>query len=479
MSIKYNRKIEVIFTKEERHILDGQSKICNWLYNRLLETCQKDYRENNSQLQLMKDENLRNYAVAMKSEYPFLKTVFSSPIKEVAERLKTSYERFFKKLGGYPNFRSWKQKWFSLFYDEPNKGWKLEEDGVKIKISLGDIPELPRKDKRENPSITGHLTEQMILQEGESINTFRLCKQQGNRFYAVFTIERCSSKELAHKKMMSLYRKEYNLAKKENREKPTKPVLEKEAIEIPKDVKWIALDPNHKNFFVGVDNEGNSILFKKLAMIKYWDKMIDKLKSKRDICEKNYRKKKTKNGIHYTVHSPRWNRLNQALNRAYHKRREQIKVALYSIAHELYRRYDLVLIGDYTPTNGTAPFDNMKRSMLNQEKIGEFRNIVEWVAIKKDSYYKKVNEHNTTKNCCVCGHQEKKTPDIRQFTCVSCGTTLMRDNNSAVNIASKEGFTFNIEALKHKLSSFAWKGIMPVGQKVQWNENNTCLARTR
>ncbi|GAA3329007.1 hypothetical protein GCM10020331_075300 [Ectobacillus funiculus] len=85
-------------------------------------------------------------------------------------------------------------------------------------------------------------------------------------------------------------------------------------------------------------------------------------------AKKNYKKKKTKHGSSYTVHSSRWNRVNKALNIAYHKRREQIKTALYSIAHELYQRYDLVIIGDYTPTNGTTRFDNMKRSMLNQEK---------------------------------------------------------------------------------------------------------------
>ena len=105
---------------------------------------------------------------------------------------------------------------------------------------------------------------------------------------------------------MSTYRKECNLAKKENRELPEKPIFEEQEITIPKDCKWIALDPNHKNFFVGVDYKGDLIEFKKLQMVKYWDKAIDNLKSKRDICQKNYRKRKTENGTKYTVHSPRF-----------------------------------------------------------------------------------------------------------------------------------------------------------------------------
>ncbi|WP_281278901.1 hypothetical protein [Ectobacillus funiculus] len=42
MSLTYNKKVPVCFTREEEYMLDGQSKICNWLYNQLLTACQKD-----------------------------------------------------------------------------------------------------------------------------------------------------------------------------------------------------------------------------------------------------------------------------------------------------------------------------------------------------------------------------------------------------------------------------------------------------
>ena len=50
--MKFNRKIEVLFTEEDKQILDGQSKICNWLYNHLLELCKYDYYENNNENKL-------------------------------------------------------------------------------------------------------------------------------------------------------------------------------------------------------------------------------------------------------------------------------------------------------------------------------------------------------------------------------------------------------------------------------------------
>lgn len=138
-------------------------------------------------------------------------------------------------------------------------------------------------------------------------------------------------------------------------------------------------------------------------------------KSQTRYLQKTIQNEKSKYGNSYTIHSPRWNKLNSAVNRAYNKRREQIKTALYSIAHALYDRYDLVIIGDYTPNNKHAPYKNMKRSMLNQEQIGKFRTILKWVATKRGKYFLISDEFNTTKECCVCGYMRKREPQIRKL----------------------------------------------------------------
>ena len=130
------------------------------------------------------------------------------------------------------------------------------------------------------------------------------------------------------------------------------------------------------------------------------------------------------------------------------------------------------MIGDYTPTNGTAPFKNMKRSMLNQEKIGEFRRIVKWVAEKLGKHFLLVNERNTTKECCVCGHKEKKGPNIRTFTCISCKTTIMRDSNAEVNIAKKAGYVLDLNQYKEKLKGFTYKGEARFNKKVTLTIND-------
>jgi putative transposase len=469
LSIIYNKKIRIEFTLNDTLILDGQSKICNWLYNRLLSACREDYDKNNNSLRLLEGRNLRNYGVSLKEKYPFLNSVFSSVLKEPSARLLRAYRSYFKGNTRYPKYRSWKKKWFSLVFDEPNKGWEIQNEGKCISVSLGNIPGLVKEGRKKNPSIIGKLKEKLKLKENEIIKTFTLCKLQGNNFYAIFSIERCTEKELEYKKALTLYRTEYNKSKKENKQLPKKPKLIEEKIVIPNDAKWIALDPNHKNFFVGIDYKGNSIEFNKLSMLKYWDKKIDEIKSLRDVCEKKYRIKNTKYMNNYTVHSPRWNKLNNTLNRIYNKRREQTKTALYSIARALYKNYDLVIIGDYTPNKWTAPYKNMKRDILNQTKIGEFRRILKWVAIKLEKYYLKVDEHNTTKICCICEHSEKKEPNIRSFICNNCGTELMRDINSSVNIAKKAKYSLNTAFIKEKLNKFTYRGEARYGEKIKWS----------
>lgn len=332
-----------------------------------------DFSNNNSALKLLNGRNLRNQVPILKKEHTFLSTVHSSPTKNVALRLKQAYDDFFKGKCKHPHYRSWKKNWFSLYFDEPNKGFKLLSD-KELQISLG------KDDSNKQMSIVGTFKELFKLAENETIKTFRLCKQQGGRFYAIFTTERTTPE--------------------------------------PKEVKsWIAIDQNHKNFFVAVDHEGNTFEFDNFYQDKYFDKIIDTLKSKRDKCNKKHRIITTPHGKSYSIPNKRWNKLNDALNKAYARRREQTKLQMYAIAHFIAKNYDKVIIGDYVPSKAKEDDEYSNRAVINQSHIGEFRKILEWVMMKSHKSFVKVSEKDTTKTCCVCGHKKKKLPEIRDFTC--------------------------------------------------------------
>ena len=132
----FNRKIELVFDQYVKLIFDSQSKICNWLYNQLLEKVNEEYKQKQKEATLLRGRNLRDVIPQLKKAHPFLKSVYSSPLKNVAFRLNNAFDGFFKCGRGHPKFRSNKVSWFSVYYDEPYKGYKIKDNNLTL--SLGN-----------------------------------------------------------------------------------------------------------------------------------------------------------------------------------------------------------------------------------------------------------------------------------------------------------------------------------------------------
>jgi putative transposase len=387
--------------------LDGQSRICNWLYNTLLDTAQnlrKHYIESKDPLlalTIYSKRGLRNLLPKLKEEHPFLKVVHSSPLKNAALRLSNAIQTHQKskkgkrkgKITGWPKFRSWKSSWFSLLYDEPGKGYKIEENQLILSLGMG------QDCKQRSLSI---LLKDAPALKRQKIRNLRIVKQQG-RYFAIFSV---------HKEMR-----------------------EKHPIK-----QTIALDPNHKNLAYGADTEGNAIEIASPNWLKIYDKRIDELKSKRDRCLKkshqktNVDEKGNQVGKSYWESSRRWKKYNKALEKALHKRREQTKTFLYTTAHQLFSVYDCVAIGNYTP-HGNGISTPMRRAMNNRSLIGRLKQILAWVATKSGKTFLEYDEKGTTRTCHHCHYivEGGLSPNIRYWECVSCKTKHIRDENSAQN----------------------------------------------
>jgi len=134
-------KIPLEMTPEQAAVLDSQSKIANWLYNKLLEQAnglREQYRETQDGqvgLTLYTERGLRNLIPHLKAQHPFVKVVYSSVLKNAALRLSKAIRDYQNGKHGrranqvnWPKFRAWKRTWFSLQYDEP---WKLRSVSPK------------------------------------------------------------------------------------------------------------------------------------------------------------------------------------------------------------------------------------------------------------------------------------------------------------------------------------------------------------
>ena len=400
-------KLQLEAPKEVFRSIDGQSKICNWLYNHLLEKANKLKQEfiqtGNAELAktLYTERGLRNLLPSLKEEYPFLKAVHSSPLKNAALRLSQTIQarqksKKGKRVGkeiGWPHFRSWQANWFSLLFDEPSKGFKVCGNILQISLGMG------HEGKRQSLIFT--LKESHLL-KNQTIRNLRLVKQSGI-YYAVFTV-----------RVMLVETKQIK--------------------------RIIALDPNHKNMAYGVDTTGRAVEIAAPHWLKPYDKRIDELKSKRDRCSKRAKKivvtdlEGKSTGKEIILPSKRWQKYHRTLEKALRKRQEQTKTFVYTLAQRLCRHYDCIGIGDYTP-NGNGETTPMRRAMNNRSLIGRFKEALMWTALKSGKTFFEFDEKGTTRTCHCCGyeHVEGLCPSIRNWKCPGCQAVHIRDENSAQN----------------------------------------------
>jgi len=132
---------------------------------------------------------LRNELPLLKKEFSFLKSVHSSPLKNAALRLSEAigaYQNSRKgrrsgKPTGWPKFRSFRNKWLSLLYDEPGMGFKV--NARELILSLG----VDQENRRIKVSAT---MERSLESFGDcNIRNLHITCEQG-RYFAVFTVSK-------------------------------------------------------------------------------------------------------------------------------------------------------------------------------------------------------------------------------------------------------------------------------------------------
>jgi putative transposase len=399
-------KIALEMTKEQATILDSQSKIANWLYNKLLERAndlRKQYRESQDKevgMTLYSERGLRNLVPALKEQHPFLKAVYSSVLKNTALRLSKAIRDYQDGKHGrrantvrWPKFRAWKRHWFSLQYDEPHKGYTLQ--GRLLILTLGkDAAGKQLQIELELAEALPHWVNH------EHIRQCRIVKE-GHLYSVVFTVERLLSN--GH---------------------PLSPS------------KIVALDPNHTNFAYAVGSDGRATQMCNPYFLKSFDKRIDALKSKRDRCKKKSRLITREDGSQFWLPSRRWLMVNSRLQDALQKRREQTKHFLYAVANRLYHDYDAVGVGDYVPHGGGIT-RRMRRAMNNRSLNARFKQVLAWVALRSGKYYLEWEEGGSTRTCHDCGYVvEGGIPvEMREWDCPNedCLRHHLRDENAARN----------------------------------------------
>lgn len=453
--VTFARDVLLRVSSEDALVLDGQSKICNRLHNDLRDevaaalaelhiisgyglsddpviqamastetrrrvdkvTKEKvEYQLTLSREQqllnlLFTENGLRDLVPDLKDRHPFLKAVHSSPLKNVARRLNKSLRHWSdSKAGrrkgpklGFPKYKAWKRDWYSVEYEEPGKGWSVQ-DGHVLKLSLGVDTEGERL-TLELPMVSPPLG----LSKAAGV---RLVKRAGH-YRAIFTVSA-----------------------------PGKAARSGTA---PKGGSMAYIDPGSKVLGHLLDTDGNSVEMANTPGLADLDRAIDRIKSKRDRCEKRsslVQFTRDDGSVHkHWDPSPRWKRLDNALKRVEMVKRDRIKLHLFTLGHSLFRAYDTVGIGDWTPANADAKLGTGRRrrranrTLRNTRHLGRLREVLSWIATRSGKRFIVMDESGTTRTCADCGHVVAGGlhPRIREWSCDGCGSVHLRDENASRN----------------------------------------------
>ena len=411
---QFARKVRLEVDETTAGYLDGQSKICNWLWNKLkdevdarmaaLSTVDHACSEAETKRLLgdvYSEIGLRNLVPVLKDKHPFLRCVYSSPLKNVALHMAkairahrtTKNQSRSGPAAGWITYKAWAKQWTSLEYDEPNKGWRVAQCGW-LDLSLGV--------DREGQRLSARARLIAPPKGLAAARTCRIVREGRDRYFAVFTFRRKKKQEHASRRA-------------------------------------VYLDPNHKNFAYALDPTGHAFEIGNL-LLKPAERMLDKLKSRRDRCKrKSLWVDTVRQDASVSTHwrpSRQRQAVDSVITRLEQKVRDQKKHFQYALANRLCRDYDLIGIGDYVPqSTDHGKGKTYNRAVNNRTFHGSFKSILSAVGARSGKRVVVTDEKGTTRTCHLCQHVMKQGihPSTRRWTCPGCKAEHHRDENACQN----------------------------------------------
>ena len=192
---------------------------------------------------------------------------------------------------------------------------------------------------------------------------------------------------------------------------------------------YLAFDLGIKTLATGVNEQGRVYTVGGFKGHQWYNKQLDKLRSKRDRC-----KKKSRRYIHL---SKVYKRVSEKKR---NKRKDSLHKASHLIAHTLVER--TVIVGDLSSRQMVTKQHvdrnkSLNRAVYNEWGVYTFTQMLEY---KSDLYGKELvflDERYTSKTCSGCGNRQDMPLWKRTYCCVECGLVMDRDINSAHNILTR------------------------------------------
>src|SRR5690625_879801 len=175
MIMLLNLKYEIFPTEDQKETLDCWLQYCRQTYNSALLDKQRMYKQSKTPYNRF---DMQRQLKLDKEKHVFLKEMPSQPLQEVFIRLDKSFNNFFRREADYPKIKKYKDynsMTFPQFDFKPNMTHRyaafFSENSKLLLCKLGVITIYMHR------AIAGPI-KQLII------------KRQGNRWYAIFCVER-------------------------------------------------------------------------------------------------------------------------------------------------------------------------------------------------------------------------------------------------------------------------------------------------
>jgi len=338
-------------SKEQQSQLWFHANKLNWLYNYFLNQKIEAYKKDKTSLSRY---DLQKQIPELKSKDPVLAEIHSQVVQQVTYRLDISYKNFFRrvKCGKKAGFPKFRSCRNFFSIIYPQSGYSIQGNIFHTKI-YGDVKFNRHRDIQGN------------------IKTVTI-KCENNKWFLCITTD-------------------YEKEKLGN--------------------GIIGID-------VGITNlvaTSESKIIKNKTHAKYFDKKINKLKSRRDTqCKK---------GSRY------FRFLSEVIQRLYDVKNRKINDFLHKVSKNLSSKYDTIICEDLALKKmSESEIRGLNRELRNSQ-LAKF---ISYLSYKTKTLVK-INPQDTSKTCNNCGQKQDMPLHKRRYKC-SCSYEEDRDVNAAKNI---------------------------------------------
>jgi putative transposase len=370
------KKIKLEVSPEDAATLEFMQAKCRGLYNWWVMRLRDGQRWNFAQAKRSLQESKRHD--------PELVYVYGKLLAEVFYRLDHAMRAFFRRVEagqtpGFPRLRP-RHNFFTLCY--PAAYLKLE--GKRLILPTGGGG---KHGPKKYPNIVATLTETPPPGFGE----VAISRDARGNYYASFS---------------------YRQQEEEQQPGPV-----------------VAFDLGIKTLATGVNEQGKVYHIGGFKGSRWYNKQLDKIRSKRDKCKKKSRRSLHLSKVYKRVSERKRNKQKDCLHKASHL-----------IAHKLVER--TVVIGNLSQRQMVMQEHAERKKYLNRAVFNDWGlyGFVQMLIYKCLLYGKELvflDETNTSKMCSGCRHLQAMPLYKRTYVCTECALVLDRDENSAINILAR------------------------------------------